>query len=247
MDRQIERLRIEEDNYYVQDVRRFEAYKDMIQEEVQEDKRECFEFAYNMSYAKIGAHRDSRSGGTIHRTLGQIFINTFQGKMAEFALYRYLKNHQIDVKKPDVTEYGLGKWDSFDLECQGKYFAVKSTKFYGNLLLLETKDWSDNGEYVPNSSSGTVKYDYIVLVRLKPDGEELMRQNRLLYQREDEVPDDIKELLMEKICGEEWSYDFPGFIYHSELVKAIEERCVIPQNAMLNGKTKMDADNYYFH
>lgn len=235
-------LRIEHNNYYVQKKKHFLAYANMEQL----DKGECFEFAYNMSYGKKGAHRDSRSGGVMHRTTGQIFINTFQGKMAEFALYRYLRSRYIDVDKPDVSEFQLGKWDSFDLDCQGKHFSVKSTKSYGDLLLLETKDWNKKGEYIPNLLEGTAKYDYTVLVRFHPDGEGLMKEKKLLYQKELEIPSNIKDILIETICRKNWTYDFPGFIYHSELVKVINERRIIPQSAMLNGKTKMDAENYYF-
>lgn len=242
MDHQAGDLRVEGNSYYVQDKKRFLVYASILAE----DKKECFDFAYGMSYAKKGEHRDSRSGGNLHRTKGQIFINTFQGKMAEFALYRYLRSRQIDVDKPDTTQYELGKWDSYDLDCQGKHFSVKSTKSYGDLLLLETKDWNENGEYIPNLSEGTSKYDYTVLVRFSPDGEDLMKQQRLLYQKENEIPSNIKEILMEKIYSQDWKYDFPGFIYYSELVKLIRESRIIPQNAMLNGGTKMDAANYYF-
>jgi len=242
MDYEAGELRIERNNYYVQNKKRFLAYATMLQA----DKRDCFNFAYNMSYAKKGAHRDSRSGGMMHRTMGQIFINTFQGKMAEFALYRYLKSRYIEVDKPDVSEYKLGKWDSFDLDCQGKHFSVKSTKSYGDLLLLETKDWNKKGEYIPNLLEGTAKYDYTVLVRFTPDGEGLMKEKKLLYQRENEIPSNIRELLIETIYRKNWIYDFPGFIYHSELVKLIKEGRIIPQSAMLNGRTKMDAENYYF-
>lgn len=235
-------LQISGNNYYVKYKKYFVAYASMFPE----DKKECFDFAYGMSYAKKGEHRDSRSGGNIHRTKGQIFINTFQGKMAEFALYRYLKSRQIYVDKPDTEQYELGKWDSYDLECQGKHFSVKSTKSYGNLLLLETKDWNAKGEYIPNLLEGTSKYDYTVLVRFSPDGEALMRQHNLLYQKENEIADNIMELLSEKIYSQNWEYDFAGFIYHSELVRLIREGRIIPQNARLNGATQMDAENYYF-
>lgn len=229
-------------SYYVDKRKKFLKYATILQT----DKDKCFNFAYNMSYAEKGAHRDSRSGGVMHRTKGQIFINTFQGKMAEFALYRYLKSRHIEVDEPDVSEYKLGKWDTFDLDCQGKHFSVKSTKSFGDLLLLETKDWNEHGQYIPNLASGTAKYDYTVLVRFQPDGEGLMRDGKLLYQRENEVPSNIRDILTETIYKKDWLYDFPGFIYHSELVRLINEKRIIPQNAMLNGKTKMDAENYYF-
>ncbi len=52
--------------------------------------------------------------------------------------------------------------------------------------------------------------------------------------------------MKEKIYSLKWEYDIPGFIYHSELVKLIQEKRIIPQNAILNGTTRMDAENYYF-
>ena len=103
-----------------------------------------------------------------------------------------------------------------------------------------------NGEYIPNLSEGTSIYDYTVLVRFRPDGEDLMKQQRLLYQKENDIPNNIKEILMEKIYSQNWTYDLPGFIYYSELVKLIWEKRIIPQNAMLNGKTKMDAEIIIF-
>lgn len=90
-------LRIEDNNYYVQNKKRFIKYAQIMDS----DKKECFDFAYDMSYGKIGEHRDSRSGGLIHRKKGQIFINTFQGKMAEFGLYRFLisKNIKKEIRR----------------------------------------------------------------------------------------------------------------------------------------------------
>ena len=235
-------LRIEGNNYYVQAKKRFSAYATILPE----DKKACFDFAYGMSYGGKGAHRKNRNGGRLQRANGQIFINTFQGKMAEFALYRYLISRQIDVEKPDLEKYDLGKWDSFDLECQGKHFSVKSTKSFGDLLLLETEDWNEKGEYIPNRAEGITKYDYTILVRFNPDGEKIMEQNNLLYQKEGEISQSIRQILTETIYNREWTFDFPGFIYHSELVKMIQEKRIIPQRARLNGKREMDAENYYF-
>lgn len=90
------------------------------------------------------------------------------------------------------------------------------------------------------------KYDYIVLVRFKPDGEKIMKDNILPYLKEDTILENIKELLSEKVRDLNWEYDFPGFIYHSELVNMIKEERIIPKGAMLNGKISMDAENYYF-
>lgn len=247
MDYEAGEFDIEGINYHIRDksIKRFLAYANMELN----DKKKCFEFAYGMSYGEEGAHRDHRTGGGVHRRKGQIFINVFQGKMAEFALYRYLKSKHIEINEPDISRYELGKWDTYDLLCQGKYISVKSTKSYGNLLLLETKDWNVNGDYIPNLVDGknrSKKYDYTVLVRFKPDGEKIMNEKKLLNQKNEEIPKNIKEILAECIGELNWQYDFPGFIYYSELVKMIREKRIIPRNTLLNGQTKMDAENYYF-
>ena len=47
---------------------------------------ECADFAYEMSFGN-GAHRLYRSGGIHHRTAKEVFMNTFQGKTSEYALF----------------------------------------------------------------------------------------------------------------------------------------------------------------
>lgn len=242
MDYEAGDLRIEGNNYYVQSKRKFVEYAKMDLY----DTKKCFDFAYDMSYGNAGEHRDHRNGGIAHRENGQIFVNTFQGKMAEYAVYRYLKSKNIQVELPDLETYSLGQWDLFDLECKNKHISVKSTKSFGQLLLLEERDWNWNGEYVPNLQSGTDKYDYTILVRFQPNAEALMKKNGLLNQRDEEISGNIKNLLWECFGNQEWGYDFAGFIFYSELVKMIRQNRIIPQNALVNGKTKMDATNYYF-
>ena len=64
-----------------------------------DDVRTCFEFAFGMTFGKEGAHRDHRSGGQIRRRNGEIFINTFQGKIAEYGFYNYI----VEVGGIDIT------------------------------------------------------------------------------------------------------------------------------------------------
>lgn len=44
-----------------------------------------FDFAYTMAFTTKGEHRSTRSGGEHSRRNGEIFANTFQGKIAESA------------------------------------------------------------------------------------------------------------------------------------------------------------------
>ena len=47
-------------------------------------------FAYDMTFGKNGEHRNHRTGGIYLRKNGEIFANTFQGKLSEFAVYNTL-------------------------------------------------------------------------------------------------------------------------------------------------------------
>lgn len=195
-----------------------------------------FEFAYNMSFSGEGEHRDHRSGGTHNRRNGEIFANTFQGKLAECALYNLLTKNKINTTKPDFGIYKLGVWDAEDINVNGKSISIKSTKAFGNLLLLEEKDWDENAVYLPNQKA----YDYTFLIRMNPFCEELLRKNRILYS--DYVD---KNTLRSILLNEIWKYDIPGFISKNDLIDVIRFKHIIYRGNKLNGNTTMDATNYY--
>lgn len=196
---------------------------------------QSFDFAYEMAHGK-GFHRNCRSGGQSARSQSEIFQNTFQGKMAEGILYENLKKQDIETEIPDFSIHGKGIWDDADLKANGKTICIKSATFFSNLLLLETKDWNSEGCYVPNITheDASHSYDYFVLVRIKPDIKLVLK---------DTVAD--KDVLLQKIQAETWLYDVPGCCSIKTIRHIIANGCLLPQNAMLNGKTKMDASNYY--
>ncbi len=198
-------------------------------------------FAYDMTFGKNGEHRNHRTGGTHLRKNGEIFANTFQGKLSEFAVYNTLYKDFPNLNTPDTETYGLGEWDNADFEVNNKKISVKSTKSFGNLLLLETKDWNNKGEYIPNINKGCAFYDYFILVRVNPHCEDLLKKNKILYSQNLDYNVLINILLNEK----KWEYDIPGFITGEQLIYAINNNFVINKGDMLNGKTKMDAQNYY--
>lgn len=196
----------------------------------------AFNFAYAMSYGRTGAHRDHRSGGINRRRNGEIFANTFIGKLSEFAIYQELCKQGVELETPDLNVYGLGKWDSCDFKIFDKLISIKSTKTFGNLLLLETKDWTSNGMYIPN---GTI-YDFTILVRIADDAESIMKRKRVLYTDIIDIDD-----LWELFCNCSWEYDVPGFITNEDLIYLISQKYVISQGEKLNGSVTMDANNYY--
>lgn len=219
---------------YIAVKKQFDA-RDTIKEKYVE---ESFEFAYSMTFGRSGEHRNYRSGGSHRRKNGEIFANTFQGKLCEFALYQTLKDKK-DISKPDLAVYELGKWDSYDFKVDNFTISVKSTKHFGQLLLLETKDWTKDAEYIPNNNE---RYDMTVMVRLQDDNEKLMKMNRLYFSHYCE-----KEKLWNIFENNTWLFDIPGIIKSVELKYLINMDYIIHQGDLLNGRTRMDADNYYCH
>jgi len=230
-----------ENNYYVSNGRIFTPEAIFGERII----KKAFDFAYAMSFGKKGQHREYRTGGNNKRKNGEIFINTFQGKLSEIAIYYFIKKVNVTaskkLKKLDFDIAPLGIWDDTDISLGNIKISVKSTSNRGNLLLLETDDWNKDGEYIPNI--GTEKnstYDYFVFVRIEPDGKKIMTSNQLFYA--DSVDENILWTLVNR---EEWKYDIAGYIEHNDLVYAINNRFIIPQGAILNKWTEMDAENYY--
>ncbi|WP_136669212.1 hypothetical protein [Flavobacterium sp. H122] len=204
------------------------------------DVKKTFDFAFEMCMG-TGHHRAHRTGGQYDRSNGEKFCNTFQGKLAEIVLYNHFKSHGFDIKEPDFGVYGKGLWDDSDLEINGKKINVKSAAFFSNLQLLETRDWNTNGQYIPNLNTGTTsKYDYFVLVRIKPDLKSIFRENNLFNGTIFE-----KDNIEATVTKQNFSADIAGYITHTDLITVIANRNILPQNSYLNGKVRMDAENYY--
>lgn len=201
--------------------------------------RRVFQFAYEMSYGE-GFHRDSRSGGVSHRKPGEIFASTFQGKLAECAVYNLL-HHFKNKSEIDFNIYGKGVWDDADLFVNNKTISIKSSKSFSQLFLLETEDWDEYGRYLPNAESGHTAYDYFIFVRIAPSVVDLLKKNQLLYSH-----DVIRDDLFNIIDSEEWSYEISGYLTKDDLVNVIHSKHIIHRGEYLNTiNTKMDADNYY--
>lgn len=198
--------------------------------------KKVFEFAYSMTFGNDGEHRNYRSGGTHRRRNSEIFCDTFQGKLSEYAIYQFFEN-KFYIEEPDVSCFKLGIWDQFDFKINDKIISVKSTKHFGNLLLLETKDWTVNGEYKPNENE---PIDYTFLVRVKDEVVSMLKSKRMYYC--DYID---KDELWNMIKGLDFSFDIPGYITKEDLIYLINNKFIIKQGEMLNGSTRMDAENYY--
>ncbi len=229
------KLKNEGNNYFVNNTKNF-----LGSEISDEEINKVLDFAYEMCFG-IGHHRCHRTGGQYGRKGGEMFCNTFQGKLGEIVLYNYFKSKGINLNEPDFGIYSKGIWDDSDLEINGKKINVKSVASQSNLLLLEKDDWNDSGQYIPNLKNGTTSfYDYFILVRINPDIKKIFKAERLMYNNEI-----TKNVIQELIFKRKWSFDIPGYSTSEEVISVIKNGYVLPQNSMLNLYTKMDANNYY--
>lgn len=205
--------------------------------------KDTFDFAYSMSYGAEGQHRRYRTGGKKNRENNQIFSDAFQGKLAEYAIYNTFINNNITLEKPDMDIYGLGIWDNSDFKYNYKKISVKSTKFYGQLMLLESQDWNEEGLYIPNLGTENECYDYFILVRIYPFADEIMKKNRIYYSSNIR-----REQLEQILLSKKFTYDIPGYMTRSGLEWIIQNGYVIKQGNYINrfaDNNKLDANNYY--
>ena len=204
-----------------------------------EDVQKAIDFSCDMNYGK-GYHKNKRTEGDHERTPNEIFINDIQGKLAEYAVTYCLNEYGFEATEPDLAVYGKNEWDSVDIDCNGKHISIKSTKAFGQLLLLETAECDKNGCYTPNIEipEKIAKYDYFILVRISPSCEDLLRARKLFYGTK--IPKDVIEMLKKQ----KWTYSMPRYISREELITLIQQNFILKKGDYLNN-TKMDATNYY--
>jgi hypothetical protein len=191
-------------------------------------------FAYNMSFGMKGHHRSNRSGGKSKRSFQDIFINALTGKLGELAVYKIFQKEQLDLKRPDTQLMPAGEWDEYDFEFNSWIFSVKTSSHFSNLLLLEKRDYDQDGFYLPTNK----QYHAHILVRIKPD-------LKFLVNRIPNSNNTSFEYVNKIIQNEKLSFDIPGYLRKDDLVKIIKKGFVIKQGDFINCSTMMDADNYY--
>lgn len=125
----------------------------------------CVRYAYSM--AKENKQRENRSGGSHKRNELEIFWDAFRGKIAESYAKRYFEMQRFTVSDIDFKVYERGEWDNYDLLVNGHVVAIKSSKHFSQLLLLETKDWNDKGEYTGNKGHDEYTPEWFLFVRTR--------------------------------------------------------------------------------
>ena len=103
-----------------------------------------------------------------------IFLNLFQGKIAELAVLTELKlnGHLVKIKDLDLEVRKRNNWDNGDIFIKNKfgqtmYIDVKSIKGNSKNLLIETFRYYNDGSLSYDNSDGTKhKLDAYALVRV---------------------------------------------------------------------------------
>ena len=70
-----------------------------------------------------------------------------------------------------------------------------------------------------------------------------MKRMKLLYA--DNLTNEQENQLKKRMMELAWEFDISGVITNDMLIECIKNNRVLPQNAMLNGEIRMDAENYY--
>ena len=81
-------------------------------------------------------------------------------------------------------------------------------------------------------------YDFFVFCRIKPDSKSIFDPSMLDKKINLQAFKDIAN-------HQHWVLDVPGYITRQNLIRLIKDNFVLPKGGKLNGKTIMDADNYY--
>ena len=209
----------------------------------------AFDFAYAMTFAGKGEHnstsftRDSKH----KRSVGEIFVNTLQGKLSELATYNYCINNGHVCNEVDFSIGKLNYWDNIDLRINEKNTSIKSTKGYSMFLFLEVGNYDKHGNYkYPYDGKATITSYLLCRVQSKSGEfiEGILKSNRWLYSKQVN-----KEELYKALKCRTWLVELSGFVSKTNLVKYVINESHIMEQGKIMGKSDevMKVDNYYVH
>lgn len=231
---ELRKIKYEEKFLYIFDQYRWSVPFEINKEDVftEEEILRVFNFAFKSKEF----HRSNRSGGTLKRDPIQIFFNIFLGKLGEVATYNYLLRNNIKLKNEiDYEIKGHGEWDDCDIITENnKKISVKSSKYYSNMLLLEKKDYNENGELEYNiGTDKTYNFDYFSYVRIAPVKLNVISKFGYGGTFKNNTPY-VEKALKSFILNYKWHYEEP-FILSKELFLniAIKNKYFIEKNILI--------------
>lgn len=231
------------------DSSKFGTKREHLVEITDSDFEKAFNFSYAMTFGKQGKHSSSsftRDSG-YKRTLGEIFVHALQGKLSEIATYNHSVAKGNQCNEVDFSIGRLDYWDNIDLAINNLNVSVKSTKGYSMFLLLEVKNYDQNGNYrYPYDGQSLI--DLFLLCRVQSESGEsiegVLKSKQWLYSKELDREPLYKELNMRK-----WLVELTGFISKKKLVEHVIKAGHIMKKGIKMGTSDepMKVDNYYVH
>lgn len=121
----------------------------------------------------------SDKNNTTKRSEYEVFISVIRGKLAEIALYKYLKekhtgNNYI-ISDLDFNVYRKGICDDFDLKFNNYTISVKSSKPFSSCLLIETEKYklNEKGEAIAIDGHEDNIPDFYAFIKVDLDLKEI--------------------------------------------------------------------------
>ncbi|MGT2755513.1 hypothetical protein [Streptococcus ovis] len=209
----------------------------------EEDFNVAFEFSYKMTFGHQGEHNPSSftSDSGYDRKPGEIFVNTFQGKLSEVAVHKYCLDNNFECSNVDFTVGQLEFWDNIDLVINKKNVSVKSTKGFSRFLLLEVKNYDEQGNYKYPYNKGFVVDSYL-LCRVQGENcyftnniesvEGIFKQKRWLYSENLEFQE-----LFNELSKRIWYVEITGFVSKKKLSEYVIKQRHIMKEGKIMGKS----------
>lgn len=201
------------------------------------DFKRVFIFAYEMVLGR-GHHRNMRTGGSFTRNKDTAFVNALEGKLGEVCIYREFLKNGIDIGYPDLNVMGFDSWDKADINFKNIKMSVKTSKSYSRMMLLDKRDYlvTKDGKKVFYRPDKEI-VDVFLFTRMKSNIINVLKEMKNISCNDSYIRIFYKKAIIR--------FDSPCYINNKDVLNMINHKMILPQGAMLNGRTIVDADNYY--
>ena len=201
------------------------------------DFKRVFMFAYAMVLGN-GHHRNMRTGGSFTRNKETTFTNVLEGKLGEVSIYREFLKNGINIGYPDLSVMGFDSWDKADINFRNIKMSVKTSKSYARMMLLDKRDYlvTKDGKKVFYRPDEEI-VDVFLFTRIKSNIINVLKTMRNISTDDYYIRSFYKKAIIR--------FDNPCYVNNKDVLNMIKHKMILPQGVMLNGKTIVDADNYY--
>lgn len=191
---------------------------------------DLFNFSYNQAI-KLN-QKQNWNNSSHYRTSEEMLLDTIEGKMGEEAIYKCANEKWgkiYDISPVDYNIYdGQENGDKLDFifihrkTGKEKIVAVRTVKFFSNLLLMETSKTWDH-------------CDAIFLCRIKPLIDDILKG----------VPICEKESIKQVLLKTDFKIEIVGYLDKQTFVKEVKDKMILRQGSKIFGTTIMETENYY--